>query len=131
VKEVCWYEKPFDHNGERAGVIKLPHAQTLPVWAENAKFSAIYLGQNLGYLELLFDSRYRMEALKSVAERFGNPSYAGTEYGTGWSHPDIEIQVTCSGDKCFAVFTSAEYRAKQAREDAEKAKVTPPRARTP
>lgn len=51
-KKVCWEEKPFNHNGERAGVILLPYSlkQTLPTWAENAKVSATYLGQNLGYL---------------------------------------------------------------------------------
>ena len=101
----------------------------LPVWAEDAKITAIYLAQNLGYLQLVFNSRRKVEALKSVGERFGNPSYAGSENGTGWSRPDIEVQVLCVADECYAVFTSAEYRAKQIR-DAE-VKAAPPRARTP
>ena len=131
VSQACWTEKPFNHNGERSGFITLPHTETLPTWAEQARISATYVGQNLGYLQLDFDSKRRMEALKSVAERFGNPSYADREHGTGWSHPDIEIQVICAEDHCYAVFKSAEYRKKEAQEAEAKAKAAPPRARTP
>ncbi len=72
-----------------------------------------------------------MAALKSVGERWKNPSYVDREHGTNWSRPDIEIQVLCAGDECYATFTSAEYRTKQIHDAEEKAKVTPPRVRTP
>ena len=108
VKELCWEEKPANQNGTRAGTILLPYSvkQMLPVWAEDAKITAIYLAQNLGYLQLVFNSRRKVEALKSVGERFGNPSYAGSENGTGWSRPDIEVQGMRSIDYVHAAWVT-------------------------
>lgn len=118
---LCWVERPvLTKEGHRVGTVHMPQADRIPLWAANASFEFTLLKN--GVLDEIsvstVDAQDRLAIAKSIAARFGAPTYGSQAQAGGptatWPRPDIHIEVQC-GQRCRVDFRSPGAQARRDR----------------